>query len=305
MGIFVLKRFAEFVPVLFMIITITFFLVRLAPGGPFDREKSVSPEALRSIEASYNLDQPLYRQYVDYLGGVLRLDFGPSFCKPSRSVREWILLRLPVSLELGAYGMLFALGLGLCAGLLAALKPNSMLDHGAMTIAMLGICVPAFVLGPLLVLIFALWTDWLPVAGWYSPAHKILPAITLGAGYAAYIARMTRGGMLEALAQDFIRTARAKGLGEARVVLRHGLRAGIQPVVAFLGPATAGLLTGSFVVETIFLVPGLGREFVESAFNRDYTMINGAVLVYAALVMVLNLVSDIMLGWLDPRIRTR
>ncbi len=305
MGMFVLKRFAEFVPVLFMIITITFFLVRLAPGGPFDREKSVSPEALRSIEASYNLDQPLYRQYLDYLGGVLCLDFGPSFCKPSRTVREWILLRLPVSLELGAYGLLFALTLGLGAGLLAALRPNSLLDHGAMTIAMIGICVPAFVLGPLLVLIFALWTDWFPVAGWYSPAHKILPAITLGAGYAAYIARMTRGGMLEALAQDFIRTARAKGLGEARVVLRHGLRAGIQPVVAFLGPATAGLLTGSFVVETIFLVPGLGREFVESAFNRDYTMINGAVLVYAALVMVLNLVSDIMLGWLDPRIRTR
>lgn len=305
MGMFVLKRFAEFVPVLFMIITITFFLVRLAPGGPFDREKSVSPEALRSIEASYNLDQPLYRQYVDYLGGVLRLDFGPSFCKPSRTVGEWILLRLPVSLELGAYGLLFALTLGLGAGLLAALKPNSLLDHGAMTIAMIGICVPAFVLGPLLVLIFALWTDWFPVAGWYSPAHKILPAITLGAGYAAYIARMTRGGMLEALAQDFIRTARAKGLGEARVVLRHGLRAGIQPVVAFLGPATAGLLTGSFVVETIFLVPGLGREFVESAFNRDYTMIIGAVLVYAALVMVLNLVSDIMLGWLDPRIRAR
>ncbi|HDP34041.1 MAG TPA: ABC transporter permease, partial [Candidatus Hydrogenedentes bacterium] len=303
MGIFVLKRFGEFAPVLFMIITITFFLVRLAPGGPFDAEKEVSAEALRNLEAHYRMDQPLYRQYAEYLFGVARLDFGPSFCKPSRTVGEWILLRLPVSLELGAYGLLFALAVGLGAGILAALKPNSLLDHGAMTIAMIGICVPAFVLGPLLALIFALWTNWLPVAGWTTPAHKILPSITLGAGYAAYIARMTRGGMLEALAQDFIRTARAKGLREARVVLRHGLRAGIQPVVAFLGPATAGLLTGSFVVETIFLVPGLGREFVESAFNRDYTMINGAVLVYAVLVMGLNLVSDIMLGWLDPRIR--
>ena len=305
MGIYILKRFGEFVPVLFMIITITFFLVRLAPGGPFDAEKVVSPEAQRSLEAHYHMDRPLYQQYAEYLGGVLQLDFGPSFCKPSRTVREWILMRLPVSLELGAYGLAFALALGLCAGILAALKPNTWVDHAAMTTAMIGICVPAFVLGPLLVLIFALWTDWLPVAGWYSPAHKILPSITLGAGYAAYIARMTRGGMLEALSQDFIRTARAKGLREARVVLRHGLRAGIQPVVAFLGPATAGLLTGSFVVETIFLVPGLGREFVESAFNRDYTMINGAVLVYAVLVMGLNLLSDIMLGWLDPRIRAR
>lgn len=305
MAVFVLKRFGEFLPVLFMIITITFFLVRLAPGGPFDSEKRVSLEAQRSLEAHYGIDRPLYQQYTEYLTGVIRLDFGPSFRKPSRTVREWILLRLPVSLELGAYGLAFALAVGLCAGILAALKPNSWLDYSAMTIAMIGICVPAFVLGPLLVLIFALWTDWLPVAGWATPMHKILPAVTLGAGYAAYIARMTRGGMLEALSQDFIRTARAKGLREARVVLRHGLRAGIQPVIAFLGPAAAGLLTGSFVVETIFQVPGLGREFVESAFNRDYTMINGAVLVYAVLVMGLNLVSDIMLGWLDPRIRAR
>ena len=227
MGVFILKRFAEFVPVLFMIITITFFLVRLAPGGPFDSDKSVSKEALRNLEAHYHLDQPLYRQYVDYLVGVVKLDFGPSFCKPSRTVGEWIWLRLPVSLELGAYGLLFALGLGLCAGLIASVKPNSLLDHSAMTIAMMGICIPAFVLGPLLVLFFALWTNWFPIAGWTTPAHKILPAITLGAGYAAYIARMTRGGMLEALSQDFIRTARAKGLSEAAVVVKHGLRAGI------------------------------------------------------------------------------
>lgn len=305
MGLFILKRFAEFVPTLFVIVTVTFFLVRLAPGGPFDSEKRVSPEVLAQIEAHYNMDRPLLRQYADYLGGLLRLDFGPSFRKPSRTVREWLFMRLPISIELGLYGLTFALALGLGAGIIASLRHNSLLDHGTMGLAMLGICVPAFVLGPLLVLVFGLWTDWLPVMGWTTPAHKILPSITLGAAYAAYIARMTRGGMLETLSQDFIRTARAKGLRESRVVLRHGLRSGIQPVVAFLGPAAAGLLTGSFVVETIFHIPGLGREFVESAFNRDYTMISGAVLVYAVLVMGLNLVSDLALAWLDPRIRAR
>lgn len=305
MLLFIAKRLAEFVPTLFVIITMTFFLVRLAPGGPFDAERRVSPEVLSRLEAHYRMDRPLYRQYADYLAGIVRLDFGPSFRKPAHSVREWLLMRLPVSLELGAYALLFAMTLGLIAGLLAALKPNSLLDHAAMTTAMIGICMPAFVLGPLLALVFSLWLGWLPVAGWTTPAHKILPAITMGAGFAAYVARMTRGGMLEALAQDYIRTARAKGLRESRVVLRHGLRAGIQPVTAFLGPATAALLTGSFVVETIFQVPGLGREFVESAFNRDYTMISGAVIVYAVLVLGFNLASDIALGWLDPRIRAR
>lgn len=305
MALFILKRFAEFVPTLFVIVTITFFLVRLAPGGPFDSEKRVSPEVLAQLESYYHMDRPLLRQYADYLSGLTRLDFGPSFRKPSRTVREWLFLRLPVSIELGFYGLVFSLVIGLGAGILASLRHNSLLDHGTMGFAMLGICIPAFVLGPVLVLIFGLWTDWLPVMGWTTPAHKILPSITLGAAYAAYIARMTRGGMLETMSQDFIRTARAKGLPEYKVVLRHGLRSGIQPVVAFLGPAAAGLLTGSFVVETIFHIPGLGREFVESAFNRDYTMISGAVLVYAVLVMGLNLVSDLMLGWLDPRIRTQ
>jgi len=305
MALFILKRFGEFIPTLFVIVTITFFLVRLAPGGPFDSEKRVSPEVLAQLEAHYHMDRPLIRQYADYLAGLTHLDFGPSFRKPSRTVREWLFMRLPVSIELGLYGLAFSLVIGLGAGVLASLRHNSLLDHGTMGFAMLGICIPAFVLGPLLVLVFGLWTDWLPVMGWTTPAHKILPSVTLGAAYAAYIARMTRGGMLETLSQDFIRTARAKGLPEYKVVLQHGLRSGIQPVVAFLGPAAAGLLTGSFVVETIFHIPGLGREFVESAFNRDYTMISGAVLVYAVLVMGLNLVSDLMLGWLDPRIRTQ
>ncbi len=292
-------------PVLFAIVTLTFFLVRLAPGGPFDDERRVSPETLKRLEAHYNLDAPLYRQYFDYLAGVVRGDLGPSFKKSSRSVREWIALRLPVSMELGAYALLVALLIGLTAGGIAAWKPNSWLDHTPMALAMLGICIPNFVLGPLLVLVFSLWLGWLPVSGWWTYAEKILPSITLGALYAAYIARLMRAGMLEVLAQDFIRTARAKGVGEARVLLRHAFRGGVQPVVAFLGPAIAGLLTGSFVVETIFQVPGLGREFVEAAFNRDYTMITGAVLVYAILVMALNLAADIAHAWLDPRIRNR
>ncbi len=302
---YILKRMLEFIPVLFVIITMTFFLVRLAPGGPFDADKRISIEAQKRIEAHYKLDQPLYKQYIDYLKGAAKGDLGPSFKKSSRSVREWILLRLPVSLELGLYALLVALVLGMGAGVLAALRPNSKLDHGPMALAMVGICVPNFVLGPLLVLIFASWLGWLPVAGWRTPLDKILPSFTLGAVYAAYIARLTRAGMLEILAQDFIRTARAKGLSEVRIVLRHALRGGIQPVVAFLGPAIAGMLTGSFVVETVFQVPGLGREFVESAFNRDYTMVIGTVLVYAVLVMVLNLVADIANAWIDPRIRNQ
>lgn len=301
---YIARRILEFVPVLLAIITLTFFLVRLAPGGPFDADKRVPPQVLRQLEAHYNLDAPLWRQYTDYLGGVVRGDLGPSFRKPSRTVREWILLRLPVSLELGAYSLLVAVALGLAAGLIAALKPNSWLDHTPMALAMAGICIPNFVLGPLLVLVFSLWLGWLPVSGWTTPAHKILPAVTLGAMYAAYVARLTRGGMLEVLAQDFIRTARAKGLREAAVVLKHGLRGGVQPVVAFLGPATAALLTGSFAVETIFSVPGLGREFIEAAFNRDYTMILGTVIVFATLVLLFNLVADVMHAWLDPRIRS-
>lgn len=301
----ILGRIALFVPTLLAIITLTFFMVRLAPGGPFDAERRVPAETLRQLERAYNLDAPLHRQYLDYLGGVVRGDLGPSFRKPSRTVSEWIALRVPTSIELGFYALLVALAIGLAAGLLASLRPNTWTDYLPSALAMIGICVPSFVLGPLLVLVFALWLEWLPVSGWTGPKDKILPSITLGAMYAAYIARLTRGGMLEALAQDHIRTARAKGLSETAVVLRHGLRGGIQPVVAFLGPAAAGLMTGSFVVETIFQVPGLGREFIESAFNRDYTMIMGAVLVYATFVMVLNLVADVANAWLDPRVRVR
>ena len=300
---FVARRILEVIPVLFVIVTLVFFMIRLAPGGPFDAERNVSDEILRNLEAYYNLDAPLHRQYLDYLGQLLRGDLGPSFKYPGWSVNELILTGFPVSLELGLYALLVALGIGLTAGVVASLKPNTLRDYVPMSLAMVGICIPNFVLGPLLVLVFGLWLGWLPVAGWEGPSYKILPAITLGAGYAAYIARLSRGGMLEVLAQDFIRTARAKGLTEARVVLRHGLRGGLQPVVSFLGPAAAGLLSGSFVVETIFQVPGLGRFFIQAAFNRDYTMILGTVLFYAALILMFNVIVDVAQAWLDPRLR--
>lgn len=301
---YVLRRVLEFIPVLFIIVTAVFFLVRMAPGGPFDAtERDVPPEVLRAIQAQYNLDAPLLVQYRDYLANLVRGDLGPSLQKPSRTVSEWIVYRFPKSLELGLYALGVALAIGLAAGITAALRPNSWRDYVPMSLAMAGICIPNFVLGPVLVLVFALWLGWLPVSGWDAPASKILPSITLGAAFAAYVARLARGGMFEVLSQDFIRTARAKGLSEARVILRHGLRGGLQPVVVFLGPATAGLLTGSFVVETVFQIPGLGREFVDAAFRRDYTMIMGVVLFYAVLILVLNLVVDIVVAWLDPRVR--
>lgn len=300
---FILRRVLGFVPVMLAILTLTFFLVRVAPGGPFDAERRVSEETLLQLKAAYNLDEPLYSQYGRYIGGVVQGDFGPSFKKPSRTVSEWIQLRLPVSLELGLYAILVALGIGLPAGLLAALRPNSILDYVPMSLSMAGICIPSFVMGPLLVLVFALWLGWFPVAGWEAPIDKVLPALTLGGAYAAYVARLTRAGMLDVMSQDFVRTARAKGASEARVLLRHALRGGLQPVVAYLGPTAAGMLTGSFVVETIFQIPGLGKEFVESAFNRDYTMISGTVAVYAALVLVLNLAADVIQAYLDPRVR--
>ncbi|PCJ53533.1 MAG: ABC transporter [Candidatus Hydrogenedentota bacterium] len=299
----IVRRLLVAGPVLLAIVTLTFFLIRLAPGGPFDDEKAVSPEIKERIEAYYHLNAPLHEQYFKYLKGLVQGDMGPSFKNASYSVNELIALSFPVSLELGFYALCVALGIGLLAGVLASLAPNTLRDYIPMSIAMVGICVPNFVLGPLLVLFFGLQLGWLPVSGWDEPLDKILPSITLGAMYAAYIARLSRGGMLEVLSNDFIRTARAKGLSETRVILRHALRGGLTPVVSYLGPAAAGLISGSFVVETIYQIPGLGRFFVEAAFNRDYTMIMGTVLVYATLVLMLNMVVDVLHTWLDPRLR--
>ncbi len=301
---FVLIRTLQAIPVILAVITVTFFLVRAAPGGPFATERAVTPEVQRALEAQYDLDQPLVQQYFGYLGDLLRGDMGPSFRYPGRRVDELILSGLPVTAELACYALLIALLLGMSAGVLAALRPNSLQDYVPMSAAMVGICMPTFLLGPLLVLIFGIQLEWLPVSGWgVLPGDKILPSLTLGSVYAAYIARLTRSGMLEVMTQDYIRTARAKGLPEWKVVLKHGLRGGLQPVVAYLGPAFAGLLTGSFVVETIFQVPGLGRFYVQAAFNRDYTMILGATCLLATLIVLFNLLSDFLAAWMNPRLR--
>ena len=300
---FVLRRLLQAVPVLFVIITATFFMVRFVPGGPFTAEKAIPPEILKNLEAHYGLDQPLWRQYLNYLGRVAHGDFGPSFKYANRTVNEIIGDKLPVSLELGGLALAVALVVGLTLGVLAAVRRNSWLDYLASSVGMLGICVPTFVLGPLLVLFFAIHLGWVNASGWYDWTDRVLPALTLGLVYAAYLMRLTRGGMLEVLNQDYIRTARAKGASETRVVLRHALRGGLLPVVSFLGPAIAGILTGSFVIETIFQIPGLGREFVNSAFNRDYTLVLGTVILYAALIVGCNLVTDVVQVWLNPKLK--
>ncbi len=300
---FTFRRLLQIIPVLWIIITATFFMIRFVPGGPFTAEKAVTPEILRNLEAHYGLDKPLYRQYLDYLGSLLRGDLGPSFKYPNRTVNEIIGDKLPTSLELGFISLAVALLIGITLGTLAAVKRNSWLDYLCSSAAMIGICVPTFVLGPLLVLTFAIHFQWLNASGWYGPSDRVLPCLTLGCVYAAYIARLTRGGMLEVLNQDYIRTARAKGAGELRVVFKHAMRGGLLPVISFLGPGIAGILTGSFVIETIFQIPGLGREFVNSAFNRDYTLVLGTVILYATLIVVLNLVVDIVQIWLNPKLK--
>jgi oligopeptide transport system permease protein len=301
---FIVSRLLQAIPVLLVVISVTFLLIHSAPGGPFSDEKAVPPEVARALEAQYNLDQPLWQQYTGYLGDVLRGDFGPSFKHSGRTVNELIAAGLPVTAELALYAMLVALFIGISAGVFAAMRPNSLQDYIPMSAAMLGICMPSFLLGPILILVFGIQLEWLPISGWGDiPGDKILPAITLGTGYAAYIARLSRGGMLEVLSQDYIRTARAKGLSERLIICKHALRGGLIPVVAFLGPAFAGLLGGSFVVETIFQIPGLGRFYVTSAFNRDYTMILGMTIFFAGLIIVFNLLSDLIALWLNPKLR--
>ena len=387
---YIFKRLIVFIPVLWVIATITFFMVRMAPGDPFSDEKEMPEEVRDRIKAYYGLDLPLRQQYLIYLGlkskeadkhrvklgadenareyrhedanatlrvtsnggsiaveklkgqgvwhvrliennantstrevdvyrrgersGLLQGNLGPSFKHKGKSVNDIIREAFPKSLELGLYAMTIALLVGIAVGSIAALKQNSILDYAPMSLAMLGICLPTFVMGPLLVLVFGLWLEWFPVAGWSAwggagffpegwPNDRVLPACTLGFFYAAMVARLTRGGMLETLNQDFIKTARAKGLSETRVVVKHALRGGILPTVSFLGPAFAGIISGSFVIETIFNIPGLGRHFIEAATNRDYTLVLGTVLFYATLILALNLIVDILQAWLNPRMR--
>lgn len=301
---FIARRLLETVPVLFIIITGSFFLMHAAPGGPFDSERRVTPEIQRNLEAHYGLNKPLWQQYTKQLRSIVfHGDFGPSYKYANRTVNELIAESLPVSLELGIYGMCIAILLGVTAGIVASLRPNTTTDYLPMSLAMAGICLPTFVLGPLLVLFFAMKLHWLNPSGWTDPSDRVLPALTLGIYYAAYLARLTRGGMLEVLNQDYIRTARAKGASEWRVVLRHALRGGLLPVVSFMGPALAGIISGSFVVETIFQLPGLGRYFITAAFNRDYFMVIGTTIFFAVLIIGFNLLVDVLQVWLNPRLR--
>jgi oligopeptide transport system permease protein len=299
---FIGLRLLQTIPVLWIILTATFFMIRFVPGGPFTAEKAVTPEILRNLEAHYGMNKPLYQQYFDYLGSLLHGNLGPSFKYPNRTVNEIIGDKLPVSIELGVLSLSVALVVGLPLGVLAAVRRNSWIDYVCSSLALVGVCVPTFVMGPILVLLFAIHFGWFNASGWYGPIDRVLPSLTLGCVYAAYIARLTRGGMLEVLGQDYIRTARAKGATEPRIVFRHALRGGLLPVVSFLGPAIAGILTGSFVIETIFQIPGLGREFVNSAFNRDYTLVLGTVILYAAFIIFMNLVVDVVQVWLNPRL---
>ena len=300
---FITSRFLQSLLALFLVITATFFMLRFVPGGPFTAEKAVTPEILRNLEAHYGLNKPLWQQYLDYLGSLLQGDLGPSFKYPNRTVNEIIADKVPVSAELGALALSLALILGIGLGTLAAVRRNTWVDYTASTFGMAGISIPTFVVGPLLVLFFAIHLGWFNASGWYGPLDRVLPSVVLGLAYAAPISRLTRGGMLEVLNQDFIRTARAKGASEFRVVTRHALRGGLLPVISYLGPAVAGILTGSFVIETIFQIPGIGREFVNSAFNRDYTLVLGTVILYAALIMALNLLVDVVQAWLNPKVR--
>lgn len=300
---FIAIRILQAIPVLFVISIVTFAMIKSVPGGPFDKEKKVPEEVERALNEYYHLDKPAAVQYGIWLGNVLRGDLGPSTKYPNRSVNDIIAASFPISLQLGIVGIAIALTLGLGAGVVASMRPNTALDYVPMSLAMVGICVPRFVIGPLLMLVFAIHLEWYNASGWFFWNDRVLPALTLGIFYAAYVARLTRGGMLEVLGQDFIRTARAKGANEARVVLRHALRGGVRPVVSYFGPAMANLLAGSFIVEKIFAVPGLGTFFITSIANRDHSMILGTVLFYSGLIIALNLLADIVLVWLNPRLR--
>lgn len=300
---FITQRFLQSLLALFVVISATFFMLRAAPGGPFTQEKAVTPEILHNLEAHYGLNQPLWRQYLSYVGNLLHGNLGPSFKYANRTVNEIIADKFPVSAELGAESLAIALILGIGLGTVAAIRRNTWVDYIASTFGMFGISVPTFVIGPLAVLAFAIHIGWFNASGWYTPADRVLPALVLGIAYAAPISRLTRGGMLEVLHQDFIRTARAKGASESRVVIHHAMRGGLVPVVSYLGPAIAGILTGSFVIETIFQIPGIGREFVNSAFNRDYTLVLGTVILYAVLIMALNLIADVIQAWMNPKVR--
>jgi oligopeptide transport system permease protein len=304
MGYFI-KRLAGAVPTLFIIITAAFFLMHAAPGGPFDQEQALPPEILANLQSAYGLDLPIWAQYGRYIGALAHGDFGPSFKYKDFSVTELIAQGFPVTLEIGTVALILALGVGIPAGVFAALRQNSRADYATMSLAVVGMAIPSFVVLPFLGLLFGIYLHWLPVAGWEpgSIRHLVLPVIALCLPPLSIIARMTRGSMLEVLRSHFVRTAFAKGLPLHIVILRHALRPALLPVAGFLAPAVASIMTGSLVVESIAGLPGIGRYLVQGALNRDYTLVMGMVIIYSALLIAMGLIVDLIYVWLDPRIR--
>ena len=302
---YTLRRLAGAIPTLLIIITLSFLLLHAAPGGPFDSQKPIPPEVKANIERVYHLDEPLWEQYARYLASIVRGDFGPSYQYRDTTVNEIIRQGFPIDVIIGGCALLGALIIGLPIGIVAALRRNTVLDALSMAISMAGISVPVFVVAPILILIFAVGLHWLPAGGWVgiSASHILLPAIALAAPYVAYVARLMRGSMVEVLNSQYILMARAKGVPEAQLVVRHALKPALMPLVSFLGPATAGVITGSIVIEEIFGLPGIGRAFVDGALNRDYTLVLGVTILYGALIVLFNLLADIGYSILDPRVR--
>ena len=307
---FLLRRLLVVVPTLFVVVTLAFFMMRAAPGGPFSSDRRLSPAIEKNVRARYGMDRPLAVQYLRYLGDVAHGDFGPSLKYKDKSVLQVIGQGFPKSLTIGLSALILAAVSGVGLGIVAALRRNRGVDHAAMTVAVLGVCIPTFVTAPLLVLVFASRLGWLPTAGWPGSAqglggirYLVLPVIVLALPQIAVISRLVRAGMIEALGSNHVRTAHARGLPAWRIVLRHALRTAIAPLVSYLGPACAALITGSLVVEQIFQLPGLGRSFVLGALQRDYTVVMGVVILYAGLILLLNLASDLIGAALDPRVR--
>jgi oligopeptide transport system permease protein len=300
---YLFKRIATTIPTLFIIVTIAFFMIRMAPGGPFDSERPIPAEIAANLASVYHLDDSLPEQYISYISRLLKGDFGPSFKYHDYSVTELISQGFPVSLKLGLGAILLALTLGVLAGVIAAIKQNTFIDYGVMFVSMTGITIPNFVMAPLLALFFGVILGWLPVAGWGGWKHMVLPIIALGLPQIAAVARMTRASLIETMNSPYIRTAKAKGLPLSLILIRHASRATLLPILSWLGPAIAAIVTGSVVVEQIFGLPGIGRYFVNGALNRDYTLVMGVVVFYGVLIVLMNLVVDILYRLLDPRIR--
>ncbi|MGF1757364.1 oligopeptide ABC transporter permease OppB [Photobacterium sagamiensis] len=302
---FVAKRIFEAIPTLLVLITISFFLMRFAPGNPFSSERPLPPEVMANIEAKYGLDKPVFEQYTTYLGNIIQGDFGPSFKYKDFTVNELVVKALPVSAKIGFFAFIFALVMGVTVGTIAALKQNTWLDYTIMSTAMAGVVMPSFILAPVLIYIFSINLGWLPAGGWQDGSMKflLLPMFGMSLLYVATFARITRGSMIETLNSNFIRTARAKGLSYPYIVIKHALRPALLPVVSYMGPAFVGIITGSVVIETIFGLPGIGKLFVNAAFNRDYSLVLGITILIGTLTIIFNAIVDIVLAYIDPKIR--